>query len=367
MRPALPLTRVGATGPANLWLSTVVAIIYCSLSGSVYSAMRLTRFEKSRSNLAAPARSSADICCGWEAGFWVVNARPCCVRAERFAPEQLGYGRIEPSSGAIQSLDRAAFLAGIDPAVPLCIFVHGYGSDFKRGLDDAHFAYLHLLQEVEDQRFQFLLFSWPTELDGSLLLPLPRDVRVKQMRADITAHYLVWLLRHFPPAQPICLIGYSLGARTVASALHLLGGGVGAIPGFTQPPSESRRLHAVFVAAATGHEWFSPGHKFEMAPLAAQQILVLQNPRDPALWLYPLVAWDCARCLGRHGLTRQDRRELGPSAEKIRVISVGRYLGWQHELQAYFRSSTITKLIGSALQFNPAECRQCEGVKHGTK
>jgi hypothetical protein len=364
---ALRVTREGAPGQANLCLAAAVAVLCCSLSGCVYPSMRLRRFEKSRSNLVAPACATADICRGG-ADFWVVNARPCCVRAERFTPEQLGYGRIEPSSRAIQPLDRTAFLAGMDPTVPLCIFVHGYGYDFKLGLEDAHWAYFHLQQAAGDQRFQFLFFSWPTELEGPMLLPrLPGDVRVKEMRADITAHYLAWLLNSLPPAQSVCLIGHSLGARTVAGALHLLGGGEGAVPAFALPPSAPRRLHAVLLAPATGHEWFSHGHKFGMAPLAAQQILVLQNPRDAVLWWYPLVAWRCARCLGRHGLTRQDRRELGPAAEKIRVISVGRYLGWQHELPAYFGSSPITKLIGSALQFEPTEYRQNEGGRYGTR
>ena len=139
-----------------------------------------------------------------------------------------------------------------------------------------------------------LFLSWPS--DGILTLTpgnpassaLPGvDVAILGRRAEMNGIRLARLVQMLPPECPVCLIGHSHGARMVASALHLMGGGTISECQLSYQPA-ARRVRAIFAAAAIDHDWFNPGQRFDCGFRSAECMLNLKAPGDWALAVYPL-------------------------------------------------------------------------------
>lgn len=120
--------------PGQLCGALALLVVPC-VSGCIAPGPRLALFP--RDFCDTPASPHADGCATAAVDFWVVNARPCCVQSETFAPEQLTYGRFEASTEKLRPVSLTTFLGAVDPAVPLCILIHGYGVKDHSAMVDA--------------------------------------------------------------------------------------------------------------------------------------------------------------------------------------------------------------------------------------
>jgi hypothetical protein len=312
------------------------------LAGCVSPPITTPAFSAAR--LSRPGSIHTD-----DADFDVVDARACCDSDGKFAPEQLSLGRIGLSEGEFEPISLEAFTNETGSNVPICILVHGYGFNMERSVEDARWAISRLRRAAGDQPVRFMLFHWPSELENSIPWPLlPRDIRLKEAKADVGGHYLAWLIGQFPPDQPVCIVGHSLGCRVGACALHLLGGGEAMLAGFSSGDGADRPVNAVFVAAAIDHDWLCPGERYGASSQVAQDILVLKNPKDSSLRWYPLLKTRPGESLGRSGVSPDDMKKLSAVGDQIRVISVEDEVGSNHNFRNYMESESVVNLIVSA-------------------
>ena len=93
---------------------------------------------------------------------------------------------------------------------------------------------------------------------------------------------------------PVCLVGYSFGARTATGALELLAGG--SIAGQTLPATVAARrtFRVVLLAAASDADCLLPGHRDGHALSLVERMLATENCGDRALKWY-------SRLYGRRG------------------------------------------------------------------
>ena len=201
------------------------------------------------------------------------------LRVETYAAyEEVGCRRWQPS-------DLESFLA-FDASVPTIVFVHGNqvtASDAKQaGLT----LYRRMMQYGGDgPPIRLVIFSWPSAQVGGLL----RDVRVKAARTGPAGCQLAWLLDQMPAETPISLVGFSFGARIITGGLHILAGGsLGhlALPQRVHPARPP--MNVVLLSAALHAHWLGEGQYHGLAMSRVNQMLLVNNCRDPALRLYHL-------------------------------------------------------------------------------
>lgn len=285
--------------------------------------------------------------------FWVVDASACCLTASDFTPEQLSYSRIGLSEGQLEPTSLEALTAETDSTVPICILVHGYGYSTERSTEDARWAISHIRRAANGQPIRFVSFYWPSELEHSIPWPLlPRDMRIKGNRADVAGHYLAWLTDQFPPHQPVCIVGHSLGCRVAACALHLLGGGEAMLAGYSAEHQVDRPINAILMAAAIDEDWLCPGKRYGASTHTANEILVLTNRKDSSLRWYPLLNVRPGGSLGRGGLSPDDLTKLNAVGERIRVVSVEDEVGSNHNFRNYMESETVANLVVGAIEYS---------------
>ncbi len=337
MNPAIPHHRLNASISIHRFY-TILAVVL--LSGCVSPPTTSPAFPNSSISL----HEDGEI-------FFVVDASACCRTAGIFKPEQLSLSRIGLSEAELEPVNLDALTAETDSTVPVCVLVHGYGFDMERSVEDARWAISRIRRAAGDQPVRFVLFHWPSELKHPIPWPLlPRDMRLKGKRADVAGHYLAWLIEQFPPHQPVCIVGHSLGCRVAACALHLLGGGEARLDGFSSRDIAGRQINAVFVAAAIDHDWLCPGERYGASTHVAQEILVLTNRKDSSLRWYPLLKTSPGGSLGRAGVSPDDMRKLNAVGDRIRVVSVEDEVGSNHNFRKYMESESVANLIVSAFQ-----------------
>lgn len=282
--------------------------------------------------------------------FCVVDARACCRTAGDFKPEKLSFSRIGLVEGELEPISLKRLIAETDSTVPICVLVHGYGFDRKRSVEDARWAVNRINEASCDQPVQYLLFHWPSELEHPIPWPLlPRDIRLKGNRADVAGHHLAWLIDQFPPHQPVCIVGHSLGCRVAACALHLLGGGTAMLSGFSCGHRSDRPINAAFVAAAIDGDWLCPGERYGDSTHVVQEILVLTNRQDSSLRWYPFIKLRYDAALGRGGVTSENMRKLKAVGDRVRVVSVTDEIGSNHNFRNYIGSESVANLIASTV------------------
>jgi hypothetical protein len=169
---------------------------------------------------------------------------------------------------------------------------------------------------------------------------------MRACRSDTEAYYLARVLSDIPHGEPLSLLGFSLGCRTVAGTLHLLTGG--SLDGRTLPAASLaawnsaglRPIRAIMLAAAVDDDWLEPSAPGGLAPLQAQRILVSQNCRDHVLRWY-------SRLDGPHGPEALGR--VGPpdsAGGKLEVVDVACDVRRKHEFDSYEESWPIWERLG---------------------
>lgn len=219
-------------------------------------------------------------------------------------------------------------------AVPTTYFIHGNETDDDRAVEMGYQVYGLLQCHAGARAFRLVIWSWPSE---RVCRRRRADLQLKACRSNAEAYYLGQCLDRARPETPTCLVGYSYGARVIAGALDLLGGG--RFAGYAIGPRDGaarRPVRAVLVAGAADHDWLAPCGETGRALGLVEQMTITRNPCDPVLKWYRLL-W------GRGGPPAIGY--FGPCAvsepDKVQLLDVAGSVGRAHGWEDYFSASAV--------------------------
>ena len=270
---------------------------------------------------------------------WLISSRHLCwseVDAKTKPPAaQLSYERLIADEWKPQTLD--AYVASEEKAKRTIMFVHGFWTDAWEAHSKGEMVFRALLdEEANKEPHRLVIWSWPS--DRNRRNRISQDAREKAWRSDFDGMLLASLINQSKTERPVSILGYSLGARAMFGALHLLDGGtyedhrVSATPTVKKIP-----IRVVTMAAALHNYWLDPGQRFSKALDRAENTVLLNNQCDRALKWYPRAFGRNRRCgpeaLGRVGLYAEG---LSPKVRgKFEQFDVCCYVGRQHQIRDY--------------------------------
>ena len=245
------------------------------------------------------------------------------------------------------------FLSTLRPDRPVCVVIHGSYNYWKDVLAESARNRVWIQQAAGGAEVQIVHFSWPSEGVAHVLFPV--ELRVMGRRAAVHGGYLAQLISLFPAAQPVTLVGHSHGARCVAATLHALGGGVlddgSHLGGEVRSP---QRVRGVLLAAAIDHNWLNPGERYDRAVTVVEGLLVLTNPRDGWLQVYPLhTPLKGTQALGLEGLTRRDLRSLGGWGDRVQAFDCSDWVGRSHDFATINSQPGLASVLQPYVVFAP--------------
>lgn len=284
--------------------------------------------------------------------FWIVSSRRC--------PQDDDCGAIHcdfdyyhsPGENCLLPSSRHAFLASLQPGVPVCVVIHGSFVEAEGVYAESLATYRWLRRVAPHQPLHVVFYTWPSEFPETLIVPL--DIAILGRRAGFNGHYVARLIAQIPAANPVSLIGHSHGSRVAASAMHLLGGGLVDGRPYHGPLPQPNRIRVVLAAAAIDHHWLNPGERYGNALCRAECLVNLRNDRDFPLLFYPLRKPFGHRSLAHAGFTDKDRRRLGWLNAKVAELDVQYVVGAGHIWPNYYERPEIAYAIAPYVYFmNP--------------
>ncbi|MFM8288590.1 MAG: hypothetical protein ACKOGA_18000 [Planctomycetaceae bacterium] len=290
---------------------------------------------------------------GEEDSFWIVSSRS--ARQPAGAPESsrdLAYLMGAPTGLVRQPRER--FLGSLRPDRPVCVVIHGSYNYWPDVLRESRRCRDWIARSAQGQPVQVVFFTWPA--NGYVPIAFPVELAVLGRRASYHGVYLANLLGHFPPEQPVCLVGHSHGARCAVATLHALGGGAvedgtRLAPGLAPP----QRMRSVLLAAAIDHHWLNPGARYGRALYPVEKILVVHNQADAWLRVY---SWKNllgnSSALGQSGLSRADQFQLDSLNQKVVLLDATRLTGNDHDFAAFNTRAEYADAIAPMVTFTDA-------------
>ncbi|MGE3315926.1 MAG: hypothetical protein AB7O26_12505 [Planctomycetaceae bacterium] len=271
--------------------------------------------------------------------FWIASSRRCQQsHAKACFAGQLEYYHAD-SNNIFSKRDQPSFQQWLQPGVPVCIVVHGSYVQSTDLLDEDPHMYQWIRGAAPDRPLHIVFYSWPS--DGPITGLPPADVGILGRRASFNALYLADLIASIPPHHSVCVVGHSHGARTVASALHLLAGGEVQGHYMSRIPQQCARLRAVLIAGALDHHWIVPGQRYGRALYRVESLLNVKNNHDIALNAYPFRRPFSHRALGEAGVQKRDRMGLGPLSPRILDLDVTAWIASGHLWYNYYQRPEI--------------------------
>lgn len=293
--------------------------------------------------------------------YWIVSSRDCrqsphkCGLSCRFACQAM------TEDGQCLRVEYEQMLASQIPGAPTCVLVHGSFTRMQDVGQDSECTYHWLRNSCPQVPLNFIYYTWPSEGPFAVLphnyltTPVPNlDFGILGHRAESNGFYVADLIGSLPPTTTVSLIGHSLGARAVVSALHLLGGGTVRGQSRCHRADGEHRIRVVLAAAAIEHDWLNPEDRFGCALRRAECLLNLRNESDLALSIYPLRRPFSSRALARTGFTREDQRELGDRLLQVSELDVTTLIGRGHGWPNYCRQQGIANVIVPYVFFEAA-------------
>lgn len=308
--------------------------------------------------LQAPLATPA---AGLAVKYWIVSTR-CC----RQSPHKCGVSCRFICHAVTEDCQCVPvcfeqLIAGQIPGAPTCVMVHGSFTRMTDVWQDSECSYCWLRGACPQVPLNFIYFTWPSEGPFALVPNNPFstaipccDFGVLGRRADLNGFYLADLIGSLPGPTTVSLVGHSLGARTIASGLHLLGGGTVYGQARWNPADCGHRIRVVLAAAAIEHDWLNPGDRFGCALNRAECLLNLRNERDLALALYPLRRPFSSRALARSGFTSKDQRKLGEKLVQVSELDVTPIIGKGHGWPNYCQQPGIAAVVSPYVYFEAA-------------
>ena len=277
-------------------------------------------------------------------GDWIISSRDVKGSpATHDCAGQMQYLYRTPEG--MSEVSAEEFLSTLRSDRPVCVVIHGSYNYWKDVLAESTRNHRWIQQAARGSEVQVVHFSWPS--DGVAHVLFPVELRVMGRRAAVHGGYLAQLISMFPADQPVTLVGHSHGARCVVAALHAMGGGAlddGSHLGRgARPP---RRVRGVLIAAAIDHDWLNPGERYDRALTPVEGMLVLTNPRDGWLQVYPLhTPMKGTQALGLEGLTRRDQRQLGGWADRVQNYDCSEWVGRSHDFATFNGNPGLADVI----------------------
>jgi hypothetical protein len=267
---------------------------------------------------------------------WLISTReiPSCSPPAEARPQ---YWHLA-AEGQWAAADRAAFLASDDPAVPTVFFLHGNRSDADDAVQTGWDVYQCLVEQAGGRPLRLVIWSWPADRIPGRLRP---DVRIKAARSDVESRYLAEAIDAIRPGAPVCLVGYSFGARTICGALTLLAGGQFAGHVLERQRTTPRApIRAVLIAAAIDDTALAPYGSSAGALDQVDRVLLTRNAADHALrWYRHLERWRGPAALGFRGPACAG--EPDAKRTKIELVDVGCEVGRNHTWDGYLAAPAI--------------------------
>lgn len=260
--------------------------------------------------------------------YWIVSTEDSPQSFDDSLPRFCARVQYRHADGSDHNSTLEDLKNSLRPDVPIVIMVHGSFMDSPSVGPESLRTWKWLQHAARGKPFDFIYFRWPSYRNPSLMINI--DVAVLGRRASRNGFYLAGLIGSLPASTPVGLIGHSHGTRVIASALHLMAGGTVEEIGCPELRCGQRHIRTVFTASAIDHDWLGKGERFERSLCSTEALLNLQNPRDPALVIYPLRRIGSRRALGHTGFTEKDLQQLGAQAVKVRDVNVGSTVGCQH-------------------------------------
>lgn len=252
----------------------------------------------------------------------------CCFVFERYLPD-----------GQVRRSTQQSLLSWLKPGIPICIVIHGsFVADHER--QEFVLANRWLRSGAPDKPLHVVFYRWPSH-PGLKIVLLHWSIAELAHRAEFHGFYLAQFLSVIPESHPISLLGHSHGARTAASALHLIGGG--RVQGMTLPPTLGvrHRYRLILGAAAIDHYWLNPGQKYGRAIPVCEGILNMRSRQDGLLNLYPIRKPFGHRALGESGFTPWDVAAIGRQSAKLAEMDVTPIVRTGHSYESYFPHQAI--------------------------
>lgn len=296
--------------------------------------------------------ASGDSCRCSNPDFWIVSTRAC--------PQRCGLLKRRPhccfehfhySGGtSVHKTDGAAFQAWLKPNVPTCIVVHGVFTAFDDLLEESCQLYRWLQAADPNRPLNVVIFTWPSDDYPTGILPI--DYTVMSRRSEFNGFYLSQFLAYIPPGRRVSLLGHSLGVRTIASFLHLEGGGTVQGQRLCHVNPCMHRMRAVFLASAVQHDWLNPGNRYGNALCRIEALLNIYNSDDLALSFYPLARPFGGHALGRAGFSEKDVASMDWQAAKIAQLEASSLLKTHHLWLYYFEQPYLASAASPYLYFS---------------
>ena len=272
------------------------------------------------------------------------------LHCERYVAAAGGLGAWQPITWSEVASEFA------DP-LPTVVYVHG--NRINCGEDKSHgLTFYRSLAACKqgDSPLRYVIWSWPSEqIRGPV-----KDYQVKAARTRQVGWQLAWAVDQLPEKSPLALVGYSFGARVVTGALHLLAGGE--MDGLTLPETLHPRrppMRAALVAAAVDADWLRPRGYHGRALEQVDELLLVNNQRDPAMRFYHLPMDHRARPLGFSGPA--SIASLGELASRVRSIDFTGAVGRHHALSKYLATSKLGRVLEQVVQA-PATHLESDGA-----
>lgn len=299
---------------------------------------------------------------GPAARYWIVSSR-CCRQSRHKCDMNCRFVcHVATDDGRCLPVEFEQVLASQIPGAPTCILVHGSFTGIEDVWQDSDCTYRWLRSACPQVPLNFIYFTWPSEGPFSLLPNNPFttavpccDFAVLGHRAETNGFYLADLIASLRGPTTVSLIGHSLGARSILTSLHLLGGGT--IRGQTRwnhPANCGHRIRVVLAAAAIEHDWLNPGDRFGCALARTECLLNLRNECDAALALFPLRRPFSSRALARSGFTAKDQRKLGNRLAQVSELDVTPIVGPGHSWPNYTSQPGLAAAVAPYIFFEAA-------------
>jgi hypothetical protein len=274
------------------------------------------------------AAQTVDVTCG----HWIVSSRRAYneVGSRRPTPSLNYY--YDRGDGGLRSVGEQAFTSAIANGAPTCVVVFGSYNRWEDASTETHPISRWLRSASPGQPLNVVFYTWPS--DGVAPFAFPVEIALLGRRSSYQGVFLAELLARVPASQPLGLIGHSHGARTVASALHLMSGGE--IEGnvrLAAPATGHASCRVVMLVGAMDHHWLNPGQRYGLAMSRVERLLNVKNTLDGALGLYTIRKPGATFALGGPGFDAADLAALGSEAAKITELDVSRYTGAGHSWQ----------------------------------
>jgi len=227
--------------------------------------------------------------------------------------------------------------------VDTCFLIHGSPASTELVLQVTLDVYQHIRPVISDtNKFRYVIWSWPADRQVGGIV---KEFKDQAIRSQPQGFYLAHIIDRCRAHNRTLVVGYSMGARVSACALHLLGGGSNPYtPRLT--PQYDRKVTYLTVGGAIDQDWLESGNYFGNALTVVDQYLNVHNPADPLLKRYKKLTPRKAErvvALGYDGLTNlHSLKSFGIPTKQMNVTEVA---GKSHDIRYITRDYDLIKRI----------------------